>query len=64
MKSRLNVRAVVAFAFCFFGCIVVLIMLGHNPLDIFVAIAFLIFLVSVGYAIDVSGLGKYFGGKP
>ena len=63
MRGKINVKAVLAFILCFLIGIAVLIILGHNPIDIFAAIAFLVFLILVGYAIDVSGLGKYFGGK-
>jgi len=61
--GKLNVKAVVAFAFCFLVGIVVLLILGHNPIDIFASIVFLVCLVLTGYSIDKLGLGKYFGGK-
>ena len=63
MSDKINVKAVVAFAFCNLIGIAVLIILGHNPIDIFAAMAFLAFFFLIGYAIGVCGLGKYFGGK-
>lgn len=61
-RGKLNVRIAMSFATLFFTGIVVLLMLGHDPLDIFAAIVFIAFLISIGCAIDVLGLGKYFGG--
>ena len=63
MKCKLNARAVISFILFFLIGIAVLITLGHNPVDIFAAIAFWAVFFLVIYWMDKAGLGKYFGGK-
>ena len=64
MRGKINVKAVVTFILCFLIGIVVLIILGHDPLGILVAIAFWAVFLLIIYLMDKLGFGKYFGGKP
>ena len=64
MRGKINVRAVVAFILCNLIGIAVIIILGHNPLDILAAIAFWIVFLLIIHLMDKLGFGKYFGGKP
>lgn len=63
MRGKINVRAVVAFILCNLIGIAVLIILGHNPLDILAAIAFWVVFFLIIHLMDKLGFGKYFGGK-
>ena len=54
--AELNVKVVMLFTFCFLGGIAALIILGGDPIEIFVSIALLVFIFliifSIGYSID------------
>ena len=64
MSGKINVRGVKIFTFLFCIGIGFLLISGNTIIDILIVIAFWAFIVFVGYAIEVLGLGKYFGGKP
>jgi len=60
--GKLNVKAATRFILCLSVSVAVLVILGHELIDILAGIIFLVCLVSIGCAINMLGLGKYFGG--